>query len=266
MIWIKDNNHFSWKEVNQDQFPDGTLLLKTEDVDFEHSPIDIKWFYENDAELFTIICLAKKARWKSLDMPYIPHARMDRVKNDSDTFTLKYFAETINSLGFDHVFVLDPHSNVSTALINNVIVESPQSYIEKAIDNINADNLVLFFPDEGSMKRYSDMFELPYAFGVKKRDWKSGQILGLDVVDNGINLKNKTVLIVDDISSRGGTFYYSAKKLKELGVGNIYLYITHCENTILEGEVLTSGLIDRVFTTNSIFTKEHEKITVLNLD
>ncbi len=49
----------------------------------------------------------------SLDMPYIPNARQDRVKGENDVFTLKYFAEFINSLDFDRVFVLDPRSNVS---------------------------------------------------------------------------------------------------------------------------------------------------------
>ena len=69
--------------------------------------------------------------------------------------------------------------------------------------------------------------------------------------------------IVDDISSRGGTFYFSAKELKKLGANDIYLYISHCENTILEGEVLTSGLIKKVFTTDSIFTAEHEDIEII---
>lgn len=249
--------------INQGRFPDGTLLLKTAGMDM--SDITISWFYENDAELFTIICLAKKALKKSLIMPYIPHARMDRCKVKEDTFTLKYFAEVINSLGFDKVTVLDPHSNVSVALIDKVEVLTPKAYIDKVIEKIGVDNLMLFFPDEGSMKRYADMFTLPYAFGIKKRDWKTGQILGLDVVDNGINLKGKTILIIDDICSRGGTFYHSAKTLKELGAADIYLYITHCENTILEGEVLTSGLIEKVYTTNSIFTKDNEKIEKFEL-
>lgn len=256
---IKVNNDI----VNQAQFPDGTLLLKTDGMDM--SDITITWLYENDAELFTIICLAKKAFKKSLIMPYIPHARMDRCKSDEDTFTLKYFAEVINSLGFDKVTVLDPHSNVSVALIDRVEALSPKPYIENVIEKLKKDNLMLFFPDEGSMKRYADMFEIPYAFGIKKRDWKTGQILGLDVVDNGISLSGKKILIIDDICSRGGTFYHSARKLKELGVGDIYLYISHCENTILEGEVLTSELIEKVFTTNSIFTKESDKIEKFEL-
>ena len=256
---------FAHEEVKVSNFPDNTLLLKTKNVDF-YKPIDIEWYYENDVELFTIICLAKKAlSKKTLFMPYCPHARQDRIKSEEDTFTLKYFAETINSLGFGKVTILDPHSNVCTALIDRVIVENPKIYIDKVIADINDSNLVLFFPDEGSMKRYSDMFNLPYCFGLKKRDWRTGQILGLDVIDNGIDLKDKTILIIDDISSRGGTFVHSSRALKKLNIGNVYLYVTHCENTILEGEIFTDGLIDRVFTTNSIFTKEHEKITVMEL-
>ena len=110
------------------------------------------------------------------------------------------------------------------------------------------------------------MFNIPYAFGIKKRDWSTGKINGLDVSGMTDMIAGKHILIVDDICSRGGTFYHSAKKLKELGAKEIYLYVSHCENTILDGELLTSGLVDRVFTTNSIFTKEHEKIEVMNYD
>lgn len=255
------------KILEQNHFPDNTLLLKTPYLHYGE-PIEIEWFYESDAELFTIVCLAKKYKErKYLYLPYIPHARQDRVKHYEDTFTLKYFTEIINSLGFESVTVLDPHSSVSEALIDSIKIERPDDYVLRAIDKIGKD-IVLFYPDEGACKRNSGTYgikKFPYAFGIKKRDWSTGQIQGLDVVDNGIDLKGKTILIVDDICSRGGTFYHSAKKLKELGVDKIYLYVTHCENTILDGEVLTSGLIEKVFTTNSIFTKEHEKIEVFKL-
>ena len=76
-------------------------------------------------------------------------------------------------------------------------------------------------------------------------------------------IKGKNILIIDDICSKGGTFYYAAKELKEAGAANIYLYVTHCENTIHEGELLNSDLIKHIYTTDSILTKEHEKITVV---
>jgi ribose-phosphate pyrophosphokinase len=124
-------------------------------------------------------------------------------------------------------------------------------------------SLTMFYPDEGAMKRYAGMFNLPYAFGIKKRNWETGQIEGLDVAGAVDEISGRDILIVDDICSRGGTFYHSAKKLKELGARDIYLYVSHCENTILEGELLKDDLIKKVYTTNSIFTKSHEKIEVL---
>ncbi len=262
---IKVNN----RVIEQNHFPDGTLLMK---CNVERGKTNtIIWQYESDAELFTLYSLKKHLDcvapgWNSaLFLPYIPNARQDRVKSKDDIFTLKYFAEIINSLKFEQVYVLDPHSSVSEALIDNVVVVPPNDFIKKTLNNIGTDNLLLFFPDEGAMKRYSSMAEKEYAFGIKKRDWATGKIEGLDVAGCVDKIKDSRVLIVDDICSRGGTFYHSAKKLKELGAKEIYLYITHCENTILEGEILTSGLIEKVYTTNSIFTKEHEKIEVFEI-
>jgi ribose-phosphate pyrophosphokinase len=97
--------------------------------------IKVEWIYENDAELFALICVKKHLDRHFtnphvvLIMPYIPHARMDRVKSDEDVFTLKYFCEVINSLKFDIVWVRDAHSNVSLALLDNVIDEGVVHYV-----------------------------------------------------------------------------------------------------------------------------------------
>jgi ribose-phosphate pyrophosphokinase len=197
-------------------------------------------------------------------MPYIPHARMDRVKNKEDIFTLKYFCEVINSLDFKNVKVFDPHSDVAPALLDRVIIYTPESLISYVVDHIDSENLLFYFPDAGAAKRYSSMISAPYTYGNKIRDWETGQIKGLTIADSAL-VNGKDILIIDDICSRGGTFYHSAKALKEAGAKNIYLYITHCENTILEGELLTSGLVEKIYTTNSIFTKEHEKIEVFTI-
>ena len=251
--------------IEQNHFPDGTLLMKHYEEPYG-SYDRIEWFYENDAELFALICLRKhlKNRKVYLYLPYVPHARMDRVKNKEDIFTLKYFCEVINSLNFFEVRILDPHSDVAPALLNNVIVNNPNLAIKYVANSIKTDNLLYYFPDAGAAKRYSSMISAPYTYGNKVRDWETGQIKGLTIADSTL-VNGKDILIIDDICSRGGTFYHSAKALKTAGAKNIYLYITHCENTILEGELLTSGLIEKVYTTNSIFTKEHEKIEVIEL-
>jgi len=258
---------YNGKEVNINHFPDGTLLVKETVTDTDRAVVT--WFYENNEEMVALYFLTKHLQAKgvkeiALELPYIPNARQDRVKAPEDVFTLKYFAEFINSLGYAEVRVLDPHSYVSEALIDNINIQTPRTYVEQVLEKIGEkQNVLLFFPDEGAMKRYSAMFELPYVFGIKKRNWTNGEILGLDVTGRTELIEGSTILIVDDICSRGGTFYHSAKALKELGAGRVYLYVSHCENTIFEGEILTTDLIEKVYTTNSIFTGKHEKIEVL---
>lgn len=275
---IQLNEHI----ISNDRFPDGTLLMK---LPFSPKPSnEIHWHYENDAELFKLICLVKAMRemYKGvridLFMPYLPNARQDRVKNPEDVFTLKYFCEIINSLEFNTVFVTDVHSNVGLALLDRVREIKPWGQIHNALTKITFmetgdvmhehrmecyENLITFYPDEGAMKRYSLQLDFPYAFGIKDRDWKTGEIKGLKLANEEI-IKGKTVLIIDDICSKGGTFYHSAKALKAAGAANIYLYVTHCESTIYEGELLKEdSLIKHIFTTDSLLTAPNEKITIV---
>lgn len=267
MIFVND------KEISFARFPDNTSSFRF-DVDesikdFEWGRYKIEWRYDNDAECILLWYLVNHIRSIAgsdvaiyLYMPYIPNARMDRVKNEDEVFTLKWFADFINALHFRRVVVLDPHSNVATALINNVYVVQPAWYIGRAIAAIGVENLLLCYPDEGAAKRYSELMPAKYIFGIKHRDWRTGKIERLELTTPE-NVAGHTVLIVDDICSRGGTFTHTARALKEAGAKDVFLYVTHCENTIFDGTVLTDGLIRRVYTTNSIYRGEHENVTVI---
>ena len=265
-------------------FPDGTqkidLQLEAMYREItENKTVYITWLYESDKELFSLYCISKNIRehfpqlQQDLMMPYIPNARFDRVKYSNECFTLKYFAEIINSLGFVRVIVTDPHSDVSTALINHVEVIRGASYITQTFSKIlksePSRNLVIYFPDSGSLKRYSEFVsdDYPIVYGIKNRDWKTGKILGIEIHGDTEKLdENTAILMIDDICSKGGTFYYGSKELNKYGCKDMYLYVTHCENTILDGELLKEdSLFKKVFTTRSIFTKEHEKVEVLDL-
>lgn len=267
---IRINN----KKVDINHFPDGTLLLKealtnTTDIEYRNTEIEIKWNYENNEELIAVYFLTKhlqQAGWRRiiLNMPYIPNARQDRVKNSDDVFTLKYFAELINSLEFTEVRVLDAHSNVSLALLDRVKQSTPQQYIERVIAEIEQDTgkkPLMFYPDEGAGKRYSGMVALPYCFGLKQRDWSTGEITGLSAAGETERIAGSDVLIVDDICSYGGTFIRSAETLTALGAENLYLFVSHCEDSALKGKLCTCGYFKRIYTTDSIF-KEQENCNI----
>lgn len=253
-------------------FPQGELKLN-------YIPSDaylIHWHFESNEEILALkfvmdqINEQQEIAYKRLHMPYIPYARMDRIKQSGETFTLKYFAKLLNSMNFDDVVILDQHSDVSMGLIDRVKDSNSirDFKIKELYTRLNCDYIC--YPDNGCAKRLSHL-KLPNLVGYKDRDWNTGEIKSLNIIGE-FDKENASVLIVDDIVSYGGTFYYTAKALRKLGVDKIYLYVTHCEDSILKGKfpnwnnseqfdnLLECGLIEKVFTTDSICTIEHEKI------
>lgn len=264
--------------IKKNHFPDGTQMLLNIPIIHEHKHLEIYWRYESDEEMVTLLYLKHhidehyNIETVDLIMPYLPNARMDRVKSVCEVFTLKYFCQEINNLKFSNVYVADPHSEVSLALLDHIKVYDYNHIISFLIGSVylHDDDLYLFFPDNGALKRYSEAcaaFEdIKKIYGSKKRDWNTGKILGLTIHDADGNelhadaLNNKTVLMIDDIISYGGTLAYSADKLKELGADKIYAFATHVENSFLDEEKGTlikrceSGVVQKIYTTDSIYS------------
>lgn len=252
--------------IKTDNFPQGELMLNNFDKFFninteDDISIELFWSGKNSEflELYFIVKHLKEIKRSSvmytLYMPYVPYARQDRVEDErKEVFTLKHFADFINSLGFDRVEILDPHSDVVTALINNCFVD--KSLVISNVDSLIAmsDYDALFMPDLGAEKRYASSFSYPHFSGYKVRDFGTGDILSYKVLD--YKKEYMDVLMIDDICSYGGTFMMAAKALKKKGVKHIDLYVTHCERSVYKGDMLYSGLIDNIYTTNSIMPTE----------
>lgn len=259
------------KLTSVSNFPDGTPLFKLDSALKNNQQINITWLFDSMSELFILQCIADfyKGCNLFLEMPYIPNARMDRVKNPDEVFTLKSFAKMINAMGFKAVVVDNAHSDVSRALIENIqddgLLHINCFLSNRVISNkeINVDTIM--FPDAGACKRYSELSIVKDCFeivvGEKTRDWRSGKILGLEIKGKPEAIKDKNILIIDDICSKGGTFKYSAIELKKLGAKNIYLYISHCEN-VIDIEALKEAGITKVFTTNSIYRGTNDFVEV----
>jgi ribose-phosphate pyrophosphokinase len=193
---------------------------------------------------------------------------MDRVEGNS-VFTLKYITDFINSLNFKEVIVIEPHSDVTPALLNNCRSVFPSfdilNNVMKEV-NFNKDKDYLFFPDQGAAKRYGKTKGFKQLVGFKERDFQTGKINKLQVIGD-IQEQGFKVIIQDDLCSYGGTFLMSGNKLKELGASEIYLLVTHCENSIYQGELLKENSpIDKIFTTDSILTLGTDKIITYSLN
>jgi ribose-phosphate pyrophosphokinase len=255
--------------MGSDCFPNNERIFLTKELDkkLENSPEAIFDFrYHTDIDISMLIMLKKYVDNNfnhvstTLVMKYIPYSRMDR-QIDGYLFTLKYFCQLINDLNFSKVIVLDAHSNVSTALLDRCYDVDVNTLIDGVFEQLKYDVDYVFYPDNGACKRYSEILKLPnntpYFYGNKRRNLQTGEIINYELVDCP-DIKDKNILIIDDLCAKGFTFYNAAQKLRENGAEKVYLYISHCEDSIYKGEIFKTDLINKVFTTDSILTNIEE--------
>lgn len=184
-----------------------------------------------------------------LVLPYIPYARQDRVANPGEALSIKVFADILNSLNFRQVLVLDPHSDVGTALINNIKILPQWEIFADSIPQ----EVDLISPDAGALKKIYKLQEAAYNLGIevpvrtatKHRDTQTGFISGTSL--DGVP-KHKTCVVVDDICDGGGTFLALAKTLQEQYEKRI-LMVTH--GIFSKGLEELSKYYDRLLATNS---------------
>lgn len=186
----------------------------------------------------------------TLTLMYMPQARADRVFEKGMPLPIKVFADILNSFGFDKVYLFDPHSDVTPALINNVEVITQQ----RLVYNLKIDSgtkFTLCAPDLGATKK---TFDAAKALGhdkfyqaIKVRDVTTGDIVACDLVEKEVSGR---VLIIDDISDGGASFKHLAKLLKERGASQVDLYVTH--GIFSKGLEVMKPEIDNIFVENIV--------------
>jgi ribose-phosphate pyrophosphokinase len=169
-----------------------------------------------------------------LTIPYFPYARQDRVCNEGEALSVKVMAGLINGLNCSKVTIVDPHSDVTTALLNNVVTISLADIVAQSVvaKIIQEKNLTLLSPDAGAEKRVRNTSKRLSLLGIntdvlcasKSRDTQTGQITATYLPED---IRGKNFIILDDICDGGSTFIKLAELLREQDAGCLYLYVTH---------------------------------------
>ena len=262
------------------KFPDGQqtvdLVRGTVNV-IEDIRIETRLNSFSDLEI--LICATKALRnitrkSISLYVPYFLGSRSDRKFVDGGVNYLKeVICPIINSLEFDSVEVLDPHSDVLEACLNNFVKHSNLHLVKQALTKIDnkdgaRNRVCLVSPDAGAYKKIFDVaktFEIENIITASKvRDLKTGAILRTEVptLDQHKDLK---YIIIDDICDGGRTFIELAKVMKESRpTAKIYLVVTH--GIFSAGLLELSKWFERIYTTNSVKDIDGESYSDYTVD
>lgn len=216
-----------------------------------------------------LLCLAVDAlkrmdvKLESLIIPYFPAARQDRVMVKGEPLSVKVYADIINTFNFNKVIVFDAHSEVTSAVLNNCEVIPNHLFIQKVIEKIGSD-LLLISPDGGALKKIYKVSEFLNGIEVvecsKSRDVKTGKLTGFKVYAE--DLKGQDCLIVDDICDGGGTFIGLAQELKNKNAGKLYLAVSH---GIFNKGFEDLKCFERIFTTDSFKNMDGDYLIQMQL-
>lgn len=245
------------------KFHDGQVAAKI----IENENLEVKIRGNSYEDLFTAASIKEawdatnsmnKTAVATLTIYCLIGQRSDRRFNNNESFDLKVIANFINSMNFDKVKILHPHSSISLALIENAEEISNFEFVEKVYHAIGTP--VLVSPDAGAYKTSHTIAKKLNADLVPSNKVR---VDGEPIISIQGDVEGKECLIVDDLADGGRTFKNLADALKQQGATKVFLYVSHGQFNYGFDELKES--IDHVYCTNSYRDIEDDFVTVFKV-
>ena len=223
---------------------------------------------ENLMELLLMIDAAKRASaYKVVAViPYFGFARQDRKDKPRVSIGAKLIADMLDAAGVDRVMTMDLHADQIQGFFNVPVDHIYASTIfVPYIKSLNLENLVIASPDMGGSKRanaYAKFLETPVVISHKSRE-KANVIGEMTVIGD---VKDKNVIILDDMIDTAGTITKAADIMMERGARSVRAIVTH---PVLSGpayeRIKDSALIEVIVSDSIPVKNDCKKIKVISI-
>lgn len=229
-------------------FPDGEVHLELSELNRKEQ-VNVRCRITNANDLFIFMQLADILKRQcievdTLEILYLMGMRCDRLFDINRPFTLGIVANVINSMEAKRVVIFEPHSERAIRMINNSVKKDVTS--DLAADLFDRDDKLLFVaPDKGAFQRYNHAFAVICS---KVRDESTGKLLGFKAEEE-ILVKDRDLLMIDDLCDGGGTFVGLAPEMRKFEPKSLSLLVTHAIQ--LDGIKRVAEVYDRVYITNT---------------
>ena len=247
------------------RFPDGECYTRIDEESLDDDVAIIQNTYPdgNLVEMFLLQDAVKRAGARSVTIvvPYFGYARQDRVFKNGEPESAKVMCKLL-AMGCDRVITVDLHK------------EAVLEFFDRPYRDLKAANAMgdyfkgkgidmVFSPDIGAAgraKMVGERMGVPYDHLEKKR------LSGTEVVIQPAksDVKGKSILIVDDMISTGGTIRTATTQLKAAGAKSVTVACTHGVYVNDALKKMDESDIDELLSCNTIVTKT-SKISVAGM-
>lgn len=241
-------------------FPDGESYVRLKgSVQNDHAVIIQTTCPPNqDAKVFQLAFMADAAKRDGASkvtavVPYLAYARQDKMFLQGEGISVQTVARMLGAAGVDELLTVNIHSEDSLrqfgfpARTVSAISLLAEYFVQKGFKGAFA-----LAPDKGAMyiaQQAQAVLGGEAGHLNKTRDRYTGQTVQ---TGEGLNVKDKTAIIFDDIISTGGTIVGAAKILRDLGAKHVF---TACVHALLIGDaekrILDAG-VEEIVGTDSV--------------
>ena len=210
-------------------------------------------------------------------LPYLCYARKDRKSQSRDPVTTRYIAGMFEAVGADHILTMDVHNLVAyqnAFRCSTDHLEAAQLFVEHFAALLGSDEVTVLSPDVGGVKR-AERFRLALmrrlernvSGGFMEKYRALGAVSGETLV---AEVKNGSVVIIDDLISSGTTIARAAAACRSAGAKRVYAAATHGVFSADANANLREAPVDRIVVTDTVpplrldVPLVQEKLTILN--
>ena len=253
-------DHLSMRvgEATVEPFADGEIRVKIDEdvrgadvfvVQPTSPPVN-----DNLMEMLILMDALRRASAERINavIPYFGYARQDRKDEGRVPITAKLVANMITAAGADRVLALDLHAAQLQGFFDIPVDHLYAAPVfTRYFRRLQIPDLVVVAPDVGSSKlarAYSKRLDGGLAIVDKRRvsdtDTEVMTVIG--------DVKDKNILLIDDMISTAGSITEAVKAVRDLGAKKIYLAATHA---VLAGkaiERLDAAPVEKVVVTDTI--------------
>ncbi len=193
-------------------------------------------------------------------IPYYGYARQDRKVKARDPISAKLVADLLTSAGADRILTMDLHAAQIQGYFNipvDHLVGGP--ILAKYMTKAALDDVTIVAPDLGSVTRTRDFAErlnCPIAIIDKRRPMANVAEI-MNIIGD---IKDRNVVLLDDMIDTAGTITNAADALKNLGAREVYACCTHA---VLSGpaiERMENSCIKEVLLLDTIYLPEEKQL------
>ena len=209
---------------------------------------------DNLMELLLMIDAAKRASAKTINavIPYFGWARQDRKDKPRVSIGAKLVADLLSVAGIDRLITMDLHADQIQGFFDVPVDHLYASgVILPYLQSLHLDDLVIASPDVGGSKRantFAKYLGCPLVLCNKTRA-RANVVSSMQIIGD---VKDKNVVVVDDMVDTAGTITMAADVMKAAGAKSVRACASHCVMSGPASERVQNSALEEIVFTNSI--------------